>query len=59
MKKADVERKPRKPLTTEYPVLFENNKAFMGFAGCPTCFNFLKIPLSGQIYAKQTKESKR
>ncbi len=38
MKKADVERKPRKPLITE------NNKALTWFASCPTCFNFLRIP---------------
>ena len=58
MKKADVERKPRKHLTAESPVLFEN-KVFTGFVCCPTCFNFLKIPLSGQVDAMHTEESKR
>jgi hypothetical protein len=57
VKKADVERKPRKQLTAESAVLFEN-KVFTGFVCCPTCFSFLKIPLSGQIDVKQTEESR-
>jgi hypothetical protein len=57
VKKAD-EKKPHKPLTTESPAHFENNKAFTGFASCPTCFNFLKIPLTSHIGARQTKEPK-
>ena len=55
MKKADIRKKTHKPLTTEPRNVSENNKVLTGHVFCPTCFNFLKIPLTGQISAKQTE----
>jgi hypothetical protein len=59
VKKADIRKKTHKPLTMKTRNVFRNNKVLAGHICYPTCFNFLKIPLTGQIGAKQTEAPER
>jgi hypothetical protein len=54
LKTSDVNRKSRSSLITMSSERRKEAVPTMFFASCPTCFNFLKIPVSGKNNAKQT-----